>query len=186
MIIPEFTNYSYIANLDLVVSHVSGKNMSANKRAHGKAYYKLKRDDGLWCQVSKSKLLSSCGLKIDISSCSKSIPNAENYFCDKKGIIHSFANFSCGEVLKGNVGGSGYKSVQIVYKGKRRNVEIHQLVCVTHIMSDYIEKGLVCLHADNNKLNNNISNLSVGTYSKNNKDAYADGINKGNGLKKVT
>lgn len=186
MIIPEFANYIYIEDLDLVVSRISGKTMMANKRHSGNTYYKLKRDDGVWCQVSRLKLLSSCGLKIDISNCSKLIPNSGNYFCDTKGVIHSFENFSFGEVIEGSVGSSGYKAVNIVYKGKRRNVEIHQLVCVTHIMSDYIEKGLVCLHADNDKLNNNISNLSVGTYSKNNKDAYADGINKGNGLKKVT
>jgi len=50
----------------------------------------------------------------------------------------------------------------------------------TFIMNRYSSYGLCCMHKDNNKRNCHISNLSLGTYSKNNKDAYRDKLNQGN------
>ena len=50
------------------------------------------------------------------------------------------------------------------------------------ILEDYVERWLVCLHSDDVKGNIDLSNLSVGAYSKNNKDAYSTGCNTGNGL----
>ena len=42
---------------------------------------------------------------------------------------------------------------------------------------------LCCMHLDDNKHNNDLDNLKVGTYSENNKAAYSTVANLGNGLK---
>jgi hypothetical protein len=52
-------------------------------------------------------------------------------------------------------------------------------------MENYPDHGLCCLHLNNDKQDNRLINLAVGTYSQNNKQAYADGLNPGNGLKKL-
>ena len=61
---------------------------------------------------------------------------------------------------------------------------IHSLIAITFLDENYIGKGLCCLHLDNNKNNHQLSNIKIGTYSENNKQAYTDGVNEGNGLKR--
>lgn len=184
MIISSFSSYDYNTINGVVTNTRNGKVIRPIKRSKY-SYFKIKSDDGTWKSVSESTIKHLCGIKISMKPCAKIIPTTENYYCDTLGNIYSFDRIKSGLILSGNISSKGYVVVNIKYKGKTRNVEVHQLVCATHIMHDYIEKGLVCLHADNDKTNNNLSNLSVGTYSKNNKDAYSDGINKGNGLKKI-
>lgn len=114
------------------------------------------------------------------------IAGTTKYFIDKCGIVYSFATDARGIILTPVIGTNGYLSVSIYYEGNRKTVDIHKLVAETFIMENYAAKGLVCMHKDNNKTNCHIDNLCIGTYSQNNKDAYSDGLNPGNGLKKST
>jgi len=121
---------------------------------------------------------------LELPTGAKSIPYTDNtYFTDKTGTIYSFSrSYPNGKILKPSVGSSGYPSVNIVFKGRRRFITVHQLICRTFISVNYIEEGYCCLHADDNKLNYSLSNLSVGTYSQNNRDAYTRNLNTGNTL----
>lgn len=181
MIIPEFSNYEYIDGD--VVDTKTGKTKLLRKRGD----YKLKDDTGKWRAVSVVKIKALCGDTLVLPEDAVPIKGAaEGYHIDKKGIVYSFSrSHPAGTILKGSVGSGGYLRVKIVDAyGVSKDVDVHSLVAKAFIDEYYIEKGLVCMHGDNNKLNPCLDNLSVGTYSQNNKDAYTDGLNPGNGLRK--
>ena len=70
---------------------------------------------------------------------------------------------------------NGYKMVDLHFNGKRKRCYIHRLIADTFIPNP--NNFPVVMHLDNNKLNCSISNLKWGTYSENNAQAIADGIN---------
>ncbi len=93
------------------------------------------------------------------------------YYIDTDGTVYAFPiSHPQGIKSKFRLSTAGYVSTTI--DGK--SVDVHVLMAETFIMQDYIKKGLCCLHRDNDKTNCNISNLNIGTYSQNNKDAVTD------------
>ncbi len=73
-----------------------------------------------------------------------------------------------------------YPTISCNFKGKEITIGVHQLLAITFLDKDYLDKKLVAMHIDNNKNNNILSNIKVGTYSENNKQAYDDRLNHGN------
>jgi len=185
MLIPGFSNYSLID--DIVINNTSKKHMTRHCTGGTKEKYKLKNDNKEWKYVARSTVKALCGQLVQLPTTAKEIPFTDGkYFIDTTGVVYSFSKINpCGKILTMYVGSNGYPAVSLTYKGGKKTVELHQLMCVTFIMKNYVQAGLVCLHRDDDKLNYSLDNLSVGTYSKNNKDAYAAGLNPGNGLKKV-
>jgi len=144
---------------------------------------KIKNDSGQWNTVQLSTIKFLTGNDILSIEGYSEIPFTNGkYFISEEGKIISFALNRCGEEVFPYFYEGKYPVVPINYKGIYRKVELHQLLCVTFYDKDYVEKGLVCMHLDNDKKNYKLSNLKIGTYSENNKQAYTDEINKGNGL----
>lgn len=65
----------------------------------------------------------------------------------------------------------GYKYITFGHK----NLAVHRVIA-KHFVPRMREEDNVVMHADNNPANNDPSNLSWGTYSQNNYDAYRDGL----------
>ena len=149
--------------------------------------YKIKDANGRWQWKSRKGLLALAGLGLPIPETAAKIPNTDYYYIDKSGNVYSYGpNNPQGLVLKPATARNGYLVVNVIgTNGVRRFKGVHSLMAETFIMPNYSKKGLVCMHLDNNKQNNSLDNLKVGTYSENNKQAYTDGINPGNGLKKA-
>jgi len=163
-------NYSDKKVIDLVTK----TNMKLHSRKTGSTYYKLKNNKGVWGQITPQKLNSLCGIFTPMPKESKLIPGFSNAWINKEGEVYVISvQNPDGYVLAHRVGNNGYPVVRL----ESKPVEVHKLLCKTFIMEDYIEKGLVCMHADDIKTNIDLSNLSVGTYSQNNLDAYASGAN---------
>lgn len=106
----------------------------------------------------------------------KEVPYTDGkVFITETGRVFSKATVKCGKELSNHVGSNGYYQVKLKFKGTVSTIEVHQLMCRAFYDTDYVEKGLVCLHQDDNKLNINLSNLSLGTYSENLQQAYDNG-----------
>ncbi|AUR89290.1 hypothetical protein NVP1121O_262 [Vibrio phage 1.121.O._10N.286.46.C4] len=148
---------------------------------------KLKNSSGKWqgVQIDTVKYLSEGFILPDGFL---PIPDTEGLvFINPEGMILSIRRSRVGTYLKPYYGSHldgtpKYPVVTITYEGRVRNIGVHQLMCVTFYDKDYVSKGLVCLHKDNDKTNFKLSNLKIGTYSENNKQAYDDGLNIGNFL----
>lgn len=82
--------------------------------------------------------------------------------------------------LKPRLNNNGYFRVTL-HNGKR--YFIHRLVAETFIPNPHFYK--VVMHLDNNKINNNISNLRWGTHSENTKQAYIEGRLKNTFIKGI-
>ena len=184
--IPGYSRYYFDNNL-ILISKKSGKPVTLFL----KNKCKVKNDNEEFKNISKNTLLDLAGLSLKLPNTAKKIPKTENYFIDIEGTVYSYNHiYPAGIVVKPKVSAKGYLQVTININADsgvlRKTIEVHKLVAKTFLMEDYIEKGLCCLHLDNNKLNCKITNLAIGTYSENNKQAYTDGINPGNGLKRIT
>ncbi|AUR91668.1 HNH nuclease [Vibrio phage 1.161.O._10N.261.48.C5] len=178
-----FPNYHFDG--ELVWNINKDKILKKSKHPKGYYYYKLKTACGSWKSISYGKVEVLSGLS-GIPEGFTEVPHTEGTaFVDENGRFFRRNAHNIGQEVIPNspIGSQGkpkYLEVNLLYKGKFRVVELHQLMCVTFYDKDYVEKGLVCLHKDNDKTNPKLSNLRVGTYSENNKQSYDDGINKGN------
>lgn len=183
MNIENFSSYYY--KNDEVRYIKNGKLVTPYTTKTGNNRYKLRDNTGNWKSIAVSSIKALAGDKLTLPSDALPIHNSSNdYFICRDGTIYSFNANKQGIILKHQIGTSGYLYVDLNYKGVIKSVDIHKLVAETFIMKDYTSYGLVCMHKDNNKLNCHVDNLCIGTYSQNNKDAYIDGLNPGNGLKK--
>ena len=54
-----------------------------------------------------------------------------------------------------------YYAVNLFKNGSKVNSRVHQLVAKAFLDADYVSKGLVADHIDNNPLNNNLENLQI-------------------------
>ena len=148
--------------------------------------YKIKNDAGIFKWKSASSLRALANVGSDIPNDAVPIPNTENYFIDKFGNVYSNSFYKNGLRLAPYQNFKGYLTVNVKFVDQiMKPIPIHCLMCITFIQEDYLKQGLCCLHLDNNKTNNCLDNLRVGTYSENNKQAYRDGLNHGNRRKKV-
>ena len=179
MIIPNFSNYELLD--DGTIINISTKEALKEHIRSGRKQctVKMKNDNGIWVRITKRKIKYLIN-GLNIPSDFKEIPYHKSYFINKNGEIISTTSYSLGNKLKIIYPKNKYAIVNV--DGK--NIEVHKLLALTFIDKDYLKKGLCVLHLDNNKHNHSLSNLKVGTYSENIKQAYADGLNKGNGLKK--
>lgn len=181
-IIPNFSRYTY--SNGVVVDTKSDKIMkpqncykSVSKR------YKLKDNLGTFRTIAESKIKKLLFDYNTIPPEIKKIPDFEDYFIGTNGRVYSLKTGELTE-LSQNIGTKGYASVRLPYKSRPVNREVHWLMCHTFLMKDYSKYGYCCMHLNNIKTDNILSNLKVATYSENNKAAYDDGLNPGNGLKK--
>ena len=78
----------------------------------------------------------------------------------------SLMNIS-GLTLSANVGNNGYLNLNLCKNGKRKNFNVHLLVAMAFLNHKPHGFKLVVDHRDNDKLNNNISNLQIITNRKN-------------------
>ena len=83
-------------------------------------------------------------------------------------------NTKTGRVLKPCKSGNGYMIVGLHKGGSRKNCLVHRLVAEAFISQ--IPKGLTVNHKDGNKLNNELNNLEIVTYSENLKHAIRTGL----------
>lgn len=158
------------------------------KTNHSNDYcFKMKNDDGSFKSVSLSKVKALAGDGLQLPEDAMQIRGSEDYI-DPRGNVYNFGKNNPHGIKKTiSIGHNGYPRVQIKINGKMTHKEIHILLADTFIHPGYVEQDLCCMHFDDNKMNYSLDNLSVGTYSKNNKDAYERGLNPGNkGWKKAS
>ena len=173
--IKNYDNYIYDDENDLVINKKNNKIITEFGK-NNNLKRKMKDNNNKWKNLASSTLKFLAGLSIEIPETAKKIHNSNNnYYIDINGDIFSYERNRYGKKLKHCFGSSGYPMVEIHYDGKARLKEVHSLLVETFIMQDYVKKGLCCLHGDDDKLNCHIDNLSIGTYSQNNKDAYIRG-----------
>ena len=95
----------------------------------------------------------------------KKIKGFENYQISNFGNVKSF-HFGNEILRKTKMSKDGYISVILTIKGKQKNCFIHRLVAEAFIKNP---KKKPCVnHKDENKSNNNVSNLEWVTHSENN------------------
>jgi hypothetical protein len=85
-------------------------------------------------------------------------------------------------ILKQQMGSTGYKQITLYKANAAKSRTIHQLMAITFLGHSASGYKLVVDHIDNNKLNNNLSNLQVVTHRHNTvKDRvgkYPTGVSK--------
>ena len=148
--------------------------------------YGLRTVGGTRTSVSRSSILKQLGEVLELPNGSLVVPNTnDQYYISKEGRVFSFNKIlnPQGIELAQTLNTKGYLVVSITFIEGTRPIEVHNLMAKTFIQADYAEQGLCCMHLDNIKINNKITNLKVGTYSENNKASYGDGLNPGNGYK---
>lgn len=109
------------------------------------------------------------------------IPEFEGlYQINEEGEVISL-KYNKTRLLKPGITSKGYKIVALFKNKKQHMRTIHSLIAVTYLDKDYISKGLVADHKDENKLNNNKSNIQLltnrGNISKSKETIYT-GVNK--------
>ena len=99
----------------------------------------------------------------------KPIPNYENlYEINSTGEIRSLCKRYSKEpiILKQGIGSRGYKNVTLCKKGEQTTFNVHRLVATVFLPNP---NNLPCVnHKDENKLNNDVSNLEWCSYYQNN------------------
>lgn len=91
----------------------------------------------------------------------KPIEGFTNYEVSDEGYVR---NTHTGRILKQSIVG-GYAKVDLYQKGKRTNMKVHRLVAKAFIPNP--ENKATVNHKDENKLNNNVSNLEWMTQKEN-------------------
>lgn len=83
-------------------------------------------------------------------------------YADSKGSIFKRVGFTGGigdwKELKGTIDNSGYKRVTISWKGYRKNLRAHRIICF--FWNGY-KKNMTIDHIDYDKLNNHPDNLRI-------------------------
>lgn len=181
MIIPEYSSYYYQNNK---VYRCSNDTEVTTTTSRNSEIVKVKNDEGKWKSVALSTIKALTGDKLEMPKDAVQVIGYRSIHVDTKGNVYSFSiNTPQGTVLAHTISQNGYPHVSLNQDGNTRKVSIHQLMAETFLQQNYVALGLCCMHKDDNKLNCNLDNLEIGTYSQNNKDAYNRGLNPGNGLK---
>lgn len=96
----------------------------------------------------------------------KPIVGFDNYLVSDLGRV---MNAKRGTIMKQATQRNGYKYVSIRNnEGKQKSPMIHRLVGQAFLGLDVSDKWQVMMHLDDDKTNNVVSNLKVGTYEENN------------------
>lgn len=170
-------NLYYLDSNRNIIRKKDSKIVSITTSPKGYRYCKLKKDDGSWCSIQESTVFSLSNIALDLTGF-KEIPDLNGiYFINEIGTVISFALNKSGMILKPYYYNCGKKYPTVSINGKSES--IHSLIAKTFINKNYVIEGLCCMHLDNDKNNHILSNLKIGTYSENNKQAYDDGLNMG-------
>lgn len=86
----------------------------------------------------------------------KNVPNYENYSVSDTGFVCSNKT---GKVLKGRITQKGYLSVVLYNSKGNKSFRVHRLILSVFTNTDYTDCKLECGHKDDDKKNNNLSNL---------------------------
>lgn len=78
-----------------------------------------------------------------------------------------------GQIMNLTENRTGYLRVRLCEDGVARTLRVHRLVLTAFVGEPF--KGAVCLHLDNNRQNNHVSNLRWGTSSENNMQMRKEG-----------
>ena len=97
----------------------------------------------------------------------KIIPSFPNYTITEEGEVR---NIKRDMVRKQIVNGYGYKQLSLCNKGVQITSCIHRLIYECFVMKDGDVMPEIIDHKDNNKLNNNISNLRPSTLQENSRN----------------
>ena len=99
------------------------------------------------------------------------IPGFDNYAISNKGTLKNVKN---GNILKLQVGKTGYQQYTLCQNGIKKTFKIHRLVALAFIPNP--ERSLQVNHKDGNKLNNTVSNLEWCTAKENDTHARLLGL----------
>lgn len=179
--IPNFSNYILTSSME-VVRKKDNKVMPIYEGAAGNKFLKLKTDSGSFVKRALSSVIA-LAIPVCAPATFVEVPGYKGIFISKEGSAWSGPThkYPLGVYLKVFKPKNGYTSISTSAHGR---VELHKLLALTFLDSQYIDKGLCVMHLDDNKHNSSLDNLEIGTYSENIKAAYDNGLNPGNGLKK--
>lgn len=176
--IPNFSLY-YLSDNNEVIRKKDGKSMPLNTRAGTfSKYFKLKSDKGDFVQKRLSAIIASVHPPKPPEGFLP-CPKFDGIFVSKEGLVWSEPNEikPLGTLLTIHYPQCGLK-YPCVNTAKHKQMYIHQLLALTYLDPEYLEKGLCVMHLDDDKCNFSLYNLKVGTYSENNQAAYDTGVNK--------
>jgi hypothetical protein len=101
------------------------------------------------------------------------VPGFERYKVSNTGFVKSFTRDERGIDLTFFYDRRGYPTVRLYSgPGKKRSISVHRVVSAAFLGEP---TGPVVRHLDDDKLNNNVSNLAYGTYSQNTIDSVVNG-----------
>lgn len=89
----------------------------------------------------------------------KVIDRYEKYKVSNKGRVMSLTSYRKGEemIMKQPINGNGYRKLNLLKKGKRKNMLVHRLVAFAFLDNPDNKKWVK--HIDGNRLNNRVDNL---------------------------
>ena len=103
------------------------------------------------------------------------IPDFDKYYISRCGKILSFKRKNP-IIMKSTVSRGGYRKYGLANNGKFISIELHRLLAIT-FLPDFLPE-LQVDHIDNNKLNNDLSNLRMVTISDNQRNITShSGVN---------
>ena len=108
----------------------------------------------------------------------KEVPGWESYQVSSHGRVKSLKK---NLIRKVHPSREGYLQVNLIVGDRRKMWSVHRLVAYTFLGLDLDDKWQIVLHLDDDKTNNHVSNLKVGTYRENNAHMIKDnewGISK--------
>lgn len=184
MVIPGYSQYTY---KDGIITNQKTKKtvtITANKKC-STGFVKLKNDEGVWKSVAVQKIQALCTPELTMPPEGYLlVPGYSRTYINKYGSVWvgPSTTKSFGQFSTEYVGSNGYAEAATEYLKNRAGRPIHQMLALTFLDSEYLEKGLCVMHLDDDKLNYSLSNLKIATYSENNKAAYETGVNPGKGV----
>lgn len=96
----------------------------------------------------------------------KKIESYEDYCVSNKGNVKSL-KFGKEKILSPRITSAGYNTASLCLRGKQKTFQVHILEAKAFLGHKPELTGLIVDHKDNNKLNNNLSNLQIITQRKN-------------------
>lgn len=179
MEVPGYSAYLFIDGV-LINKKTNKKVTVTTHKRGGSGFVKLKNDSGEWKSVSVSKIEALCNPSLTTPPEGfYLVPGYTKTYISKEGAVWVGPGVTkpLGGLSAIHYPDSGYPTAGTEVLNGRASRPIHQLLALTFLDCDYLEKGLCVMHLDDNKFNYSLTNLKIGTYSENNKAAYDSGAN---------